>query len=158
MIHLSNAFAHASRASLLVMSDTALLKEAKRDLDTILERQSIDARMLDSTIVRLPQAVDWYSPGSYATIPDVRSSSIPNVYFCGDLVRSRHESWSQEKAFVTGIEAANSISDRKEGTGIVPLSPDEPHVALGRTAVRAAKTILGLGDASRAPSFIDFFW
>ncbi|KAL3787824.1 hypothetical protein ACHAW5_003576 [Stephanodiscus triporus] len=145
-------------ASLLVMSDAAILEKAKRDLDTILGRQSIDARVLDATIVRLPQAVNWYSPGSYANMPDVRSSSILNVYFCGDLVRSRHGSWSQEKAFVTGIEAANSILGRKEGTGIVPLSPDEPHVAVGRTAVRAAKMILGLGDASRAPSFVDFCW
>ncbi len=91
-------------------------------------------------------------------MPDVRSSSIPNVYFCGDLVRSRHGSWSQEKAYVTGVEAVNSILGRKDGTGIVQLSPDEPHMALGRTAVCVAKTMIGLGDASRAPSIVDFFW
>ncbi len=145
-------------ASLLAMSDDAIVEKAKGDLDTILGRQSIDARVLDAAIVRLPQAVNWYSPGSYANMPDVRSSSIPNVYFCGDLVRSRHGSWSQEKAYVTGVEAANSILGRKDGTGIVPLSPDEPHVALGRIAVRAAKTMLGLGDALRAPSIVDFCW
>jgi hypothetical protein len=71
-------------------------------------------------------------------------------HFCGDLVRSRHMSWSQEKAYLTGIETANSILNR-EGTGIVTLIPDEPHVAIDRTAVRAAKTMLGLRDALRIP-------
>jgi hypothetical protein len=70
----------------------------------------------------------------------------------------RHGSRSQEKAYVTGMEAANSILGRRGGTGIVPLSPDELQVALRRTAVRAAKTMLGLGGASRAPSIVDFFW
>ena len=143
-------------ASLLAMGDAAIVDKAKRDLNAILGLQSIDASVIDATIVRLPQAVNWYSPGSYANMPDVKSSSIPNVHFCGDLVRSRHGSWSQEKAYVTGIEAANSILNRREGTGILKLIPDEPHVALGRTAVRAVKTMLGLGNASRAPSFVDF--
>jgi hypothetical protein len=57
-----------------------------------------------------------------------------------------------------GVKAANSIMGRRGGTGVVPLSPDELHVALGRTAVPAAKTMLGLGGASRAPSIVNFFW
>ena len=61
-------------ASLLVMSDAAIADKAKRDLDTILGRQSIDACVLYATVVRLPNAVNWYSPGSYANMPDVRSS------------------------------------------------------------------------------------
>jgi hypothetical protein len=72
-------------------------------------------------------------------------------HFCGDLVRSRHMSWSQEKGYLTGIEVANSILNRIEGTGIVTLIPDEPNVAIDRTAVRAAKTMLGLRDALRIP-------
>lgn len=145
-------------ASLLVMSDEDIVDKAKRDLDTILGAQSINAKVLDAAVVKLPQAVNWYCPGSYANMPDVKSASISNVFFCGDLVHSRHGSWSQEKAFVTGIEAANSILGREEGSGIVPLPADEPHVALGRTAVSTAKTIIGLGDAKRAPSLVDFLW
>lgn len=135
------------------MSDAAIVDKAKRDLDTILGRQSIDACVLYATIVRLPNAVNWYSPGSYANMPDVRSSSIPNVH---DLVRSRHGSWSQEKAYVTGKKAANPILNRKEGTGILKLIPDKPHVALGRDAARAIKTMIGVGNASRAPSSLIF--
>jgi hypothetical protein len=91
-------------------------------------------------------------------MPDAKSSSITNAFFCGDLVRSRHGSWSQEKAYVSGIEAANLILSRREGSGIIPLPNDEPHVALGRSALALAKTFLGRGDANKAPSLVDFVW
>ncbi|KAL7509533.1 hypothetical protein ACHAXN_006505 [Cyclotella atomus] len=144
-------------ASLLVMSDEQIVQKAKRDLDTILS-QSRNAHVIDAAVVRLPQAVNWYSPGSYANMPKVQSASIPNVYFCGDIVRSRHGSWSQEKAYVTGIEAANKILNRKDGFGIVPLNADEPHVALGRGVLAAAKSLAVLGGAKREPSIVDFLW
>ncbi|OEU07619.1 FAD/NAD(P)-binding domain-containing protein [Fragilariopsis cylindrus CCMP1102] len=118
-------------ASLLVMSDEAIVSKVKKDLNTILGTQCIDATIVDAAIVRLPQAVNWYSPGSYANMPDVQSKAIPNVYFAGDLVRTRHGSWSQEKAYVSGIEAANSILNRSPEYGIIPLEPDELHVSLG---------------------------
>lgn len=145
-------------ASLLVMSDEDIVDKVKGDLDIILGAQSADANVLDAAVVRLPQAVNWYAPGSYKSMPDARSTSVPNAFFCGDIVRSRHGSWSQEKAYVTGIEAANLILGRPDGSGIVPLSADEPHVALGRTALSTAKALVGTGDASRAPSLVDFLW
>ena len=66
-------------ASLLVMSDEDIVDKAKRDLDTILGAQSINAKVLDAAVVKLPQAVNWYCPGSYANMPDVKSASISNV-------------------------------------------------------------------------------
>ena len=102
--------------------------------------------------------MNWYSPGSYENMPDVSSKSIPNAFFCGDIVRSRHGSWSQEKAFVTGIEAANSILGRSNNYGIIQLPKDEVHVAIGRTAVTTGKRILGFGNSSKAPSLADFLW
>ena len=145
---------HAS--PLLLMSDKDIVDKAKRDLDTILGEMARRAKVADAAVVRLPNAVNWYSPGSYANMPDIKSSSLHNVYFAGDICRSRHGSWSQEKAFVTGIEAANEILGRPEGTGIIKLKPDEPHVSFGRDGLLAAKTVLGLGDANRAPSLVDF--
>ena len=145
-------------ASLLVMSDENIVEKVKKDLNTILGEQCIDANVVDAAVVRLPQAVNWYSPGSYSNMPDAKSSSVANAFFCGDLVRSRHGSWSQEKAYVSGIEAANLILSRQEGTGIIPLPNDEPHVALGRSALTLAKTFVGRGDPNRAPSLVDFLW
>ena len=145
-------------ASLLVMDDIDIVDKAKSDLDTMLGSSCKEALVIDAAVVKLPQAVNWYSPGSYANMPDVRSEDIPNVYFAGDLVRSRHGSWSQEKAFVSGIEAANAILERPSDQGIIPLDPEELHVAFGRTAVTTIKTLLGGGDPAKGPSLVDFLW
>lgn len=145
-------------ASLLVMDDEAIVEKAKANLDTMLGKNCEDAKVIDAAVVKLPQAVNWYSPGSYANMPEVRSKEIPNVYFAGDLVKTRHGSWSQEKAYVAGIEAANAILQKRPNDGIIPLDPDEFHVSLGRKAVSAFQTFLGKGDPSKAPSLVDFLW
>mmetsp|Transcript_5387 Transcript_5387/g.13535 ORF Transcript_5387/g.13535 Transcript_5387/m.13535 type:complete len:632 (+) Transcript_5387:158-2053(+) len=145
-------------ASLLVMDDKSIVEKAKADLDTMLGRDCKGANVLDAAVVKLPRAVNWYSPGSYANMPDARSNELSNVLFAGDLVRSRHGSWSQEKAFVTGIEAANEILNRRPDYGIIPLDPEEFHVALGRNAVSAFRTLLGGGDPKKGPSLVDFLW
>lgn len=145
-------------ASLLVMDDKSIVEKAKANLDTMLGKDCKDAKVLDAAVVKLPQAVNWYSPGSYANMPDVQSTAIPNVYFAGDIVRSRHGSWSQEKAYVAGVEAANAILEKRPTDGIIPLDPEEFHVALGRTAVTTFRTLLGGGDPKKGPSLVDFLW
>lgn len=146
---------HAS--NLLVMDDDAIVAKVKEDLDTILGTECMSTKVVDAAIIRLPNAVNWYYPGSYADMPDLTSSALHNVFFVGDIVR-RRGTWSQEKAYVTGIEAANAIMGRPRDEGIIPLSADEPHVALARNIVSWAKHLLGGGDPSRAPSLIDFLW
>ena len=82
-------------------------------------------------------------------MPDRRSAAIPNAYFAGDLVRTRHGSWSQEKALVTGLQAASAAAaklpkvagataGRVSEAGLAPLDVEktEPHVALARRANR----------------------
>ena len=147
-------FYHAQ--SLLVMSDEQLVAKAKANLDTMLGADCAAASVVDAAVVRLPQAVNWYCPGSYDDLPSLRSEAIPNAYFVGDLVKSSHGSWSQEKAYVTGIEAANAILGKPEGDGIVPLDADEPHVKLGRDAVAAARRAWPL--PGKPPSLADFLW
>ena len=145
-------------ASLIVMDDESIVHKVKRDLGTILGEQCDNAQVLDATIVRLPNAVNWYCTGSYENMPDIKSKAIENVYFVGDLVKTDHGSWSQEKAYVTGAEASNLILGRSKTKDIIPLASDELHVSTGRKLVSAAKTIAGFGDASRAPSLVDFLW
>ena len=151
-------FYHA--ASLLTQSDDALVAKAKGYLDTMLPAAAA-ASVVDAAVVRLPGAVNDYFPGSYRLRPDLRSSSFDNAYFVGDVVRSRHGSWSQEKAYVTGLEAANAILGRPLDEGVVPLAPDEPHVAAGRVVSKLARSVLGaplkaLGVSERGPSMVDF--
>jgi len=149
-------FYHAN--TLLVMSDEAIIERAKAHLDTILGEACRRASVIDAAVVKLPNAVNWYAPGSYDNMPDLRSTAIPNAFFVGDLVRTRHGSWSQEKAFVTGRQAANVMLGRDENDGVVPLKPDELHVDAGRKAVGLARGLLGGGDAKRGPSLVDFLW
>jgi len=139
---------------LLAMDDDQIVAKARADLGRMYGAQMGAASVVDAAVVRLPNAVNWYSPGSYKNMPDAVSQAIPNAYFVGDLVRTRHGSWSQEKAFVTGVEAANLIRGRPRDEGVLPLAADEAHVAAGRRGVRALRSFLG----RRAPSIAGFLW
>ena len=60
----------------------------------------------------------------------------------GDWIVTRHGSWSQEKAYVTGIEAANLVVE-EFGMGskasIIPIEPDEPHIQVARNINRTIR-------------------
>jgi len=144
--------------SLLVLSDEAIIAKAKEQLDRMIGPSCAAASVVDAAIVRLPNAVNNYFPGSYKDLPDLASSAIPNAFFVGDLVRTRHGAWSQEKAYITGQQAANIISGRAVDEDVVPLKPDEVHVAAGRSALGLAKEVLGGGNRERGPSLVDFLW
>ena len=101
---------HANQ--ILLMNDDDIVAKVKSDLDTILGTQCERAKVVDAAVVRLPAGVNWYFPGSYQDMPKVKSAALGNVFFAGDIVRTRHGSWSQEKAYVTGVEAANLILGR----------------------------------------------
>jgi uncharacterized protein with NAD-binding domain and iron-sulfur cluster len=147
---------HAS--TLLVMSDEEIVAKVKSDLDNILGTKCKSASVSDAAVVRLPEGVNWYFPGSYADMPDPKSTSLANVYFAGDIVRTRHGSWSQEKAFVTGVEAANLLLGRPVDQGVLPVPADEVHVKFGKQVFATMKTIIGGGDASKGLSLVDFLW
>jgi uncharacterized protein with NAD-binding domain and iron-sulfur cluster len=147
---------HAS--TLLVMSDEEIVAKVKSDLDNILGTKCKGASVSDAAVVRLPEGVNWYFPGSYADMPDLKSTSLANVYFAGDIVRTRHGSWSQEKAFVTGVQAANLLMGRPVDQGVLPVPADEVHVKFGKQVFAMMKTMIGGGDVSKGPSLVDFLW
>ena len=128
-------FYHA--ASLLPLSDEDIAAKCHSHLSKLFP-QFKDAKVVDACVVRLANSVTWFAPGSNALLPDTKSKAFENVYFAGDFVRSKHGSWSQEKAYVTGAEAANAIIGR-EVAPVVPLPQDEPHVGAARAAVRAVR-------------------
>jgi len=132
-------FYHAS--TLLALTDDALVQKAHQHLKKVLPAFT-SAAVIDSAVVRLPNSVTWFAPGSYPLLPSTTSTAFENVKYAGDFVRSTHGSWSQEKAYVTGIEAANACAGREVATAI-PLQPDEPHVDLGKKAAKAARDALG---------------
>jgi uncharacterized protein with NAD-binding domain and iron-sulfur cluster len=93
------------------------------------------AKVTDYGVVRLPQAVTHFAPGSYPYLLTAKTG-IKQVFMSGDWIVNRHGSWSQEKAYVTGLEAANLVIDSfKLGNTaqIIPVESDEPHIQLGRS-------------------------
>jgi uncharacterized protein with NAD-binding domain and iron-sulfur cluster len=104
-----------------------------------------EAKIVDSSVIRLPRAVTHFAPGSYQNMLRTKTS-IPNLYMSGDWIVNRHGSWSQEKAFVTGLEAANeTIADLGHGSRakIIPIAADEPHIQLGRSLNQFARNAIG---------------
>lgn len=101
-----------------------------------------EAKVCDRGIVRLRQAVTHFFPGSYRYLLPGRTS-FSNVFMSGDWIVNRHGSWSQEKAYVTGLEAANRVIDRFGGekASILPVEPDEPHIQLARSLNRTVRNL-----------------
>ena len=131
-------FYHANQ--FLPLSDEELVPIVQRNLATCIPAFR-EAKVIDSSVIRLPRAVTHFAPGSYQHMPSV-VTSIENVFMSGDWIVNRHGSWSQEKAYVTGLEAANQVISRF-GRGnlaqIIPVEPDEPHIQFARTLNRTVR-------------------
>ncbi|GFS34665.1 hypothetical protein Acr_00g0035250 [Actinidia rufa] len=103
-----------------------------------------NATVIDKEIGRFPKSLTHFFPGSYKYAMR-GSTSFPNLFMAGDWIITRHGSWSQEKAFVTGLEAANRVVDYlEEGSfaRIIPVEEDEPHIQALRSLNRNLNDII----------------
>jgi uncharacterized protein with NAD-binding domain and iron-sulfur cluster len=134
-------FYHANQ--LLGLSDDEIVKIVHRDLTTCIP-EFATATVVDRAIVRLPKAVTHFSPGSHQFMLPV-ATPIANLYMSGDWIVNRHGSWSQEKAYVTGLKAANQVI-RQCGQGlpapILPVVDDEPHIQAARLLNRGWRELV----------------
>ena len=123
-------FYHANQ--LLTMSDEQIINKVHQDLTTCVSGFA-DAKVIDSRVIRVSQGVTHFAPGSYQYFLPAKSP-IPNLYLSGDWITTRHGSWSQEKAYVTGLEAANLVIQQLGGepVNIIPVEVDEPHIQVSR--------------------------
>ncbi len=141
-------FYHANQ--LLPMSDEQIISKVHRDVSTCIPAFS-KAKVVDSSVIRVKEGVTHFFPGSYQYLLSAKTE-IENLYMSGDWIVTRHGSWSQEKAYVTGLEAANLVVDKFNiGTkaNIIPIEPDEPHIQVARNI---NKTVKGLTQ------FLPSFW
>merc|ERR1719383_1634156 len=95
------------------------------------------ATCTDYAVLRFPRAVTHFTPGSYE-----------NLFVAGDWVRDvphGAHGLSQERAYVTGLRAANLVVEEL-GVGraaeILDVEEDEPHVKVPRELNRAVKAQL----------------
>ncbi|XP_008236052.1 PREDICTED: uncharacterized protein LOC103334855 [Prunus mume] len=102
-----------------------------------------NATVTDKEIGRFPNSLTHFFPGSYKDMMR-GSTSFPNLFMAGDWIITRHGSWSQEKSYVTGLEAANRTVDYlEEGSfaKIIPVEEDEPHIQALRSLNRSFNEI-----------------
>ncbi|WPF90482.1 FAD-dependent oxidoreductase [Cyanobacterium aponinum AL20118] len=124
-------FYHANQ--FLSMADDAIVERVHQYLKTCLSEFAM-AEIIDSSVIRIPQGVTHFAPGSYQHLLKVQTA-IPNLFMSGDWIVTNHGSWSQEKAYVTGLEAANKVIEyfhQGKQADIIPVQKDEPHIEIAR--------------------------
>ena len=119
-----------------------------------------DAKVVDSWVGKYPGVVSWFSPGSYALRPPLEGAGndvLPNVKCAGDWVRMGEREHGakglcQERAYVSGFEAANSLMKVTASPGkfkaheVLPVREDE---MLFKAGVEVNRKVM---------SFLPRFW
>ena len=95
---------------------------------TRLHPQAAQARLLKSTVVRIPQSVYRARPGHDRYRPD-QATTVPNFFLCGDYTRQEYLA-SMEGAALSGKRVAQRIlASRELGRGVPADQPDLVAVA-----------------------------
>jgi uncharacterized protein with NAD-binding domain and iron-sulfur cluster len=142
-------FYHANQ--FLGLEDKEIISIVKKYLSTCIPEFK-QAKVIDSSVIRLSNAVTHFAPGSYRYMLPAKTS-FANVFMSGDWITSRHGSWSQEKAYVTGLEAANlAVSYLGDGSvaDILSIEKDESHIQALRGVNKTVKQL--------TQSFLPNFW
>ena len=132
------------------LSDQQIVDCLMRDLLPMAQPAFAEARVVDQEVRRYPGSVSLFSPGSFSKRPPLETSLAP-VVCAGDWVRMGEREHGakglcQERAYVCGLEAGNSLLRRGIVRGaavprtrqhpVIPIRPDEPQVLLGRALNR----------------------
>ena len=150
--------------AIATMSDEDIVKLLTEELLPAAVPGFKGVKAVDSCVRRYPGAVSLFSPGSYKKRPPLETS-ISNVVCAGDWVRMGEREHGakglcQERAFVCGLEAGNSLLRRNVVTGsggvsggaghpVIPIRPDEAQVVVGRALNKQLMdTLSPLGLAS----------
>jgi uncharacterized protein with NAD-binding domain and iron-sulfur cluster len=129
-------------SAIAVMSDQEIIDRLMRDLLPIAHPEFTNARVVDCEVRRYPGSVSLFSPGSFRQRPPLQTS-VESIVCAGDWVRMGDKEHGakglcQERAYVCGLEAGNSLIRCKIVNGadhshpVLPIRADEPQVVLGR--------------------------
>ncbi|WP_156779499.1 FAD-dependent oxidoreductase [Synechococcus sp. BL107] len=128
------------------LSDQEVVDCLMQDLLPMAQPAFRGAVVVDQEVRRYPRSVSLFSPGSFIQRPPLETS-LASVVCAGDWVRMGEREHGakglcQERAYVSGLEAANSLLRRGIVKGsnassgqqhpVLPIRADEPQVVLGR--------------------------
>ena len=128
------------------LSDQAIVDCLMQELLPMAVPAFREASVVDQEVRRYPESVSLFSPGSFHQRPPLETS-LASVVCAGDWVRMGKREFGakglcQERAYVCGLEAANSLlqrgivqgsaAPRSRQHSVIPIRADEPQVLLGR--------------------------
>mmetsp|Transcript_12269 Transcript_12269/g.34490 ORF Transcript_12269/g.34490 Transcript_12269/m.34490 type:complete len:405 (+) Transcript_12269:168-1382(+) len=130
------------------MTDSQIVDEIQHRYLSRFVPQARSAVLVDYSVIKVPNGVTKFSPGSYQWMPTT-STPVSNLFLAGDHIShgpSAHgaRGLSQEKALVTGYLAALACA-KDAGVKVYPSSnpldvePDEAHVAWAKDLLLAAR-------------------
>lgn len=143
---------------LMSMSDDDIIATLTDDLLPSAVAKFADVKVVDSWVGKYPGVVSWFSPGSFGKRPPLEGAGtnvLPNIKCAGDWVRMGEREHGakglcQERAYVSGFEAANSLlrstlvndAESFRETEVLPCREDEAQFKAG---VEINNKIMGSG-------------
>ena len=133
-------------SAIAALSDQEIVECLMQDLLPMAQPAFRGAVVVDQEVRRYPRSVSLFSPGSFSQRPPLETS-LSTLVCAGDWVRMGDREHGakglcQERAYVCGLEAGNSLLRRGilKGTitssgqqhAVLPIRADEPQVVLGR--------------------------
>lgn len=130
--------------ALMTVTDEDIVKTLMEDLLPSAVPAFADAKVVDSWVGKYAGTVSWFSPGSYVKRPPLQGAGpdvLPNIKCAGDWVRMGDREHGakglcQERAFVSGLEAANALMFDTYDLAfrphpVIPVREDEPQFKAG---------------------------
>jgi uncharacterized protein with NAD-binding domain and iron-sulfur cluster len=129
--------------ALMSLSNEKIIDILMQDLLPEAVPEFRSARVVDSWVGKFPGAVSFFSPGSFDRRPPMQGApEIRTIKFAGDWVRMgdlEHgaKGLCQERAYVSGIQAANLLLDEVVGKSrthkhpVLPVREDESQFRAG---------------------------
>lgn len=129
--------------ALMSLSDDKIVDILMNDLLPEAVPEFRNAKVVDSWVGKYPGTVSFFYPGSFDRRPPMQGdAAVPNIKFAGDWVRMGDQEHGakglcQERAYVSGLQAANLVLDEVVGKGrlykhpIYPVREDEAQFKAG---------------------------
>ena len=108
--------------------------------------RQLQPKVVDSYVKRYPGAVNLFAPNTFNLRPRINDPAVKNLKVAGDWtwmedLEPKSKGLCQERAFVSGMEAANAmmtqLNGQQKNLAVLPVRDDEIQVELGRTVTKA---------------------